>query len=489
MSAQSSPASLPRSVLAWYDYLKATLPPEALQEAFAPFRERPKETERKSERVVPPFSEWLPQVTPQWDWEARHLLHIQAALERVTSGTSRYLMLFLPPRHGKSQLTTIRYPVWRLEREPATRVCVGCYNQSFADKFGRTARRIALSRFPLAGDRKAAREWETPEGGVFRACGVGSPPTGEGFNLLIVDDPVKSRKEADSEAYREQVWDWYNEDLFTRREPGCAIVLIMTRWHEDDLAGRLLESEGKRHWEVVNLPAEAEDGDPLGRQPGEALWPVRFDKEALAEILTQQGTYAYSALYQQRPSPKEGRLFKWAWFDSPSRPKLRARPEQATRVRYWDMAGTEGDGDFTAGVLVAKTPESTYIVEDVKRGQWSPHRRNQEIKAIAERDGKDVAIWIEQEAGIQGAERTKALIGLLSGFSARAEHATGSKEQRADPFAAQAEAGNVRLLKGAWNYAFLSELAGFPMGKWDDQVDAVSGAFAQLVSGKTFWAY
>jgi hypothetical protein len=248
---------------------------------------------------VPDFDAWLPLVSPKsWHWDWPYLAHIRSKLALVTSGAVRRLMIFCPPRHGKSEQTTIRYPSWRLERDREFRVCVGCYNQTFAERFGRKARRIVRGRLPLSDERSAAREWETLAGGVFRSCGVGNPPTGEGFDLIVIDDPVKSREEAESQAYRDRCWDWFREDLFTRQEPGCAIVLIQTRWHPDDLAGRILASEDRPNWVVVRLPAEAEAYDPLRRAEGEPLCPARYGKSQLAEFRSVLGSCGYVALYQ-----------------------------------------------------------------------------------------------------------------------------------------------------------------------------------------------
>ena len=160
---------------------------------------------------------------------------ILAASERVTRGECKRLMLFVPPRHGKSEMTTIRYPVYRLECEPSMRVILGAYNATLAQKFSRKARNVARTRLALNTERTAVEDWETTAGGGLRAVGVGGGVTGMGANLVIIDDPVKSREEAESATYRDRCWDWYRDDLYTRLEPDGAIVLIQTRWHEDDL--------------------------------------------------------------------------------------------------------------------------------------------------------------------------------------------------------------------------------------------------------------
>lgn len=425
------------------------------------------------------FLAYLEQVTPAWSWDWPYLQHVQAQLARVTSGEVNRLMLFVPPRHGKSQMTTVRYPMYRLERDPTLRIIVGAYNQTLAEKFSRQARRIARARIPLSDERTAAGEWETAAGGGLRAAGVGAGVTGMGGDLLIIDDPVKSREEAESEAYRDRVWEWYTDDLFTRREPGAAIILIMTRWHEDDLAGRILASDDGPRWTVVSLPALAETNDPLGRAPGAALCPDRYDEAALAEIRAVLKGYAFEALYQQQPSPRTGEMFDPSWFTI-----VDAAPAAAERVRWWDFAATEGDGDYTAGAKVSRAPDGTYYLESIVRGQWAPGRRDRTVRQTAELDGAGVAQWGEQEPGSAGKSQALAFVQLLDGFTARTLPSTGDKIVRAGPFASQAQVGNVKLVRGPWNAAFLEELRQFPRGKHDDQVDAAAAALNVLARAR-----
>lgn len=399
-------------------------------------------------------------------------------------------------------MVTVRYPIWRLSQNPALRIILGAYNQTLAEKFSRKGRRIAERRVAAAGsaassaltiarDRGAVGDWETTAGGGMRAVGVGAGITGHGGDLIVIDDPTKSREEAESEVYRDRVWDWYRDDLYTRQQPGAAIILISTRWHTDDLAGRLIaEMEaGGEPWTVINIPAIAThdgDADPVGRAIGEALWPQHYPLEELELRKTVLGSYSFSALYQGSPVPPEGGLFKWHWFN----PAVNARPvEVEARVRYWDTAGTEGAGDYTAGVLMSRTPEGIYWIEDVVRGQWSPARRDSEIRATAEKDGKNVLIWLEREAGVAGTERSQATIRCLEGYSARFEPVTGSKVHRAEPLAAQAEAANVRMVKGDWNHDLMDEMLHFPVGLHDDQTDAASGAFAKLAEMAGGWNF
>ena len=393
----------------------------------------------------------------------------------------------MPPRHGKSEFASKYFPPWYIGTFPDRRVVLASYEADFAAGWGRKARDLFAEHGPeyfnasVKKTSSSASRWDV-EGntGGMDTAGVGGAMTGKGAHLLIIDDPVKNAEEANSETYRNKAWDWYTSTAYTRLEPGGAVVLIQTRWHEDDLAGRVIEKAKQtgEEWDILNLPAIALENDAAGRQPGEALWPERYDLARLSEIEKTIGPYWFSALFQQTPQPHGGGFFKWAWYKDKMVDGL---PIRAERVRYWDTAGTEGGGDYTVGALVSRDDHGLFYVEDIVRGQWSPHHRNQEIVATAKRDGTDVQIWLEQEAGVGGKDRTNDTIRELAGYYVRAEPATGSKENRAEPFAAQSEAGNVVVKRADWNHAWLTELCGFPFGK-DDQVDATSGAFNRLAS-------
>ena len=437
-------------------------------------------------RASPPsgdaFRQWLGEVSPGWSWDWPHLAHVRLRLQAVTEGRCRRLMVFMPPQHGKSEQVTVRYPAFRIEQNPQLRVIVGSYSQRHANKFSRKTRKLLRKRVRLSAERKAAGEWDTEAGGGYLAAGVGVGITGNPGDLIIIDDPIKSREQADSEVYREKVDDWYKEEVYTRQSPNCAIVLIMTRWHEDDLAGRLLERERDR-WEVVSLPADAEEGDPLGRTLNEPLCPERFNKAELDDRKRTLGS-AYSALYRQRPVPRGGDLIKRDWFS----PLVKAVPRVAQRVRYWDTAATEGGtGAATAGVLMAKTRDGLYWIEDVVRGRWSIHQRRQEQMETAKRDREQfghVTTWEEREPGGSGKESAEITVRQFAGYSIKIDQVRTDKLTRALPFADQAEAKNVRVLQADWTEAYLSELTSFPRGKHRDQVDATSGGFNKLALGE-----
>jgi predicted phage terminase large subunit-like protein len=230
--------------------------------------------------------------------------------------------------------------------------------------------------------------------------------------------------------------------------------------------------------------------EPDGRQPGEALCPERYNAGKLAQIRGEIGGYFWAALYQQRPAPREGGYFKRGWF-----PIVGALPHNCRQyVRYWDKAATPDGGAHTAGVLMACGPDNEFYVVDVVRGQWSVGEREAVIEQTAHLDtqrrfGATYQVWVEQEPGSGGKESAEATIKRLAGYAAYKEPVTGSKELRAEPFAAQAEVGNIRLLEGAWNADYIEELSSFPHGAYKDQVDASSGAFNKLaVQEQTFVA-
>jgi hypothetical protein len=383
-------------------------PQEADQELL---RRRGRRLMAPAETDRPDFGAWLEAASPGWSRGWRHLDYVRQHLADVTAGRCPRLAIFLPPQHGKSEMVTVRYPVWRLEGDPALRVAVACYNQKHANRFSRKARRIAGRRgLTVEADRSAVDEWETAAGGGLRAVGVGSGVTGNPVDLLVIDDPIKNREEAESEAYRERVKEWYADDLYTRLQPGAPVILIQTRWHGDDLAGWILAGPDAPSWRVVSLPAEAEEGDPLGRAPGEPLCPERFDAAELAARRRVLGP-SYYALYQQRPVPRGGGMVKRAWFSE----VVPAPLNNNVYVRYWDKAGTAGGGAYTAGVLMAKDRNGAFYVVDVVRGQWAAAEREAVIRQTAVADRArfgHVRVYVEQEPGSGRKESAEATIRL-----------------------------------------------------------------------------
>lgn len=412
---------------------------------------------------------------------------IDRALTEATRTGNARIILSVPPRHGKSLLVSKYFPAWRLGVMPDRKIILTSYEANYAASWGRQARGLLLEHGGLFGvkvarDSSAADRWDIEgyEGGMITA-GVGGAITGRGGDV-IVDDPVKNYEEAHSETYREKTWDWFTSTLYTRIEPGCSCIVIMTRWHEDDLVGRIKTQLTHEKWTEILFPALATGYDTLGRKPGEALWPERFDEERLDIISKTLGSYQFSALYQQSPTPEEGGMFKREWLSR----FVDAVPVNAKRVRGWDKAATEGGGDWSVGVLMAEDDEGIIYVEDVVRGQWTSGARNRIIYQTAELDvargGKrNYQVWMEREGGSGGKESAEIGVRELAGFDAHAELVTGDKPARARAFAAQCEAGNVRIVRGEWNRAYIDELTSFPTGTHDDQVDASSLAFNKLI--------
>jgi len=240
----------------------------------------------------------------------RHLKLIEA-LEGLARNDIDRLMVFMPPGSAKSTYVSILFPPWFLAQDP-TRAIIGVsHTAELAERFGRRVRNNVIQHgtvlgYRVAGDSSAAGRWDIDKGGEYYAAGVGGSITGRRADLALVDDPIKSREDADSDLIREKQWEWWKADFLTRLKPGARIVLVMTRWHEDDLAGRILDdvAKGGRPWTVLSLPMEAEANDQLGRTAGAPLWPEWFTDEMRTEAKRDARTW--SALYQQRPAPEEG---------------------------------------------------------------------------------------------------------------------------------------------------------------------------------------
>lgn len=426
------------------------------------------------------------------------------ALDDFVSGDTKRLMVFMPPRHGKSELVSRRLPAYILGRKPDAQIIACSYSADLAQRMNRDVQRIIddpryVDLFPGtqlfgANVRTVAQGTYLRNSdifevvghrGTYRGAGVGGGITGMGFDYGIIDDPVKNRAEAESLTYRDGLWEWYTSTFYTRGEKDAAILVTCTRWHQDDLAGRLLDlmqSEDGDTWDVIDFPAIKEtEGDPIDtRAVGDPLWADKYSAERLAKIRGVLGSYQWSALYQQRPTPAEGGMFKRAWFEI-----VDAIPASGQWVRWWDRAATSKTGDYSAGVLML-AHEGRFFVVDVQRGQWSTEERNAIMRQTAALDAQrtqgQCIIWTEQEPGSSGLDVARQLVQMLAGYAINYEPSTGSKEVRAMPFAAQCEAGNVKVLRGPWNAAYLDEVTSFPFGTNDDQVDASSGAFNKLAN-------
>jgi predicted phage terminase large subunit-like protein len=461
------------------------------------------------------FSDFLSTYAPH----IQHYDHIKAlirVLQKVADGEIKRLMVFMPPRHGKSELISRWFPAYLLTKYPERWVAVAAYAASLAYTLSRNARdNYRQAGGVLKDDAAGVEQWETGRGGGFIGAGYAGSFTGKGFHYGIIDDPIKNAEEAASATIREKHKDWWRSTWYTRQEPDAALVLVQTRWNEDDLAGWLLTEETgetPEAWHIVSMAAIKEGLpdvpggcvlEPDARPEGSALCPERYDIGKLEKIRDRIGSYYWNAMYRQTPKPREGGLFKRAWFEENVVDSL---PEGCLFVRYWDAAATAGGGDYTAGGLVAKHTEvrkatgrgdadeviNTYYICDMKRGQWSPGESDKVMRATAAADRErygDVQIVGEQEPGASGVKAAMAFMRLLDGYRVRVETASGSKEVRAMPFASQCEAGSVKMLRGIWNAAFVNEMCDFPHGRNDDQVDVVSGAYNRLVNTARVAAY
>ncbi|HEV7698694.1 MAG TPA: phage terminase large subunit [Pyrinomonadaceae bacterium] len=444
-------------------------------------------------RKQSPFAEWLRATTPLMEWDARHLDLLRKKLDRVTSGDCDRLMIFMPPRHGKSETVTVHYAAWRLEQDASLNVIIGCHSQKLADRFSRKVRRIAKDHeLGLSPERKAVEDWETRDGGGMRAVGVGAGITGFGGGLVIIDDPVKSRADAESETKRDKTYDWFTDDIYTRLAPHGQIILIQTRWHEDDLAGRLLKraatGEGEK-WDVLRLPALSlgRKGDPLIRHAGHALWPQHFGAWQLKTIRRALGHYSFESLYQQNPVPKDGDLFKRQWFVH----TVDAPPKGLVWVRAYDLAiSTATSADYTASFRVARAKDGKFYIDGafVRRLDY-PAQRRFVIDRV--RQERDTVHYVEE--ALHGRAMVQDLKLQLGPDAHRLKlrPVAADKFTRALPLAAAAEDKRVYLVKGKWNHYFVDEACSFPKGRHDDQVDAVTLAIGVIEGrkGKRFYTF
>lgn len=406
---------------------------------------------------------------------AEHTRLLVDHLEAVEHGDIKRLAVFMPPRHSKTFHVSERFPAWFLGRNPSRRVILSSYGAELAERASRVVRNLITDErwpFPkveVAQDSAAVNRWGTNHGGEVIAAGVGGAMTGFGANVLIIDDPVKGRAEADSETFRESTWNWYLEVARTRLMPRGSIVVCQTRWHEDDLAGRILNSAGAADWTVLNLPALAEANDPLKRAIGAPLWPAWFGPDELAEIkrdlTTEQGARAWLALYQQRPTSIEGGMFKRAWFET----RYDEPPACTLKVLSVDAAFKTGvDNDYSALVTIGKTA-TDYPIMDVTVGRWEYPDLKRMILQVAAREKVNAVIIEDTAAGqsiLQEFRRSTSLAAIPV-------KVTASKEARATAVAPMCEAKRVQLPQASsWNGEFLDQLAAFPTGLHDDIVDA-----------------
>lgn len=474
-----------------------------------------------------------------------HIGAIGEHLTAITENQITRLLINVPPGFMKSMTTNVFWPAWEWgpRNRPTTRYVSASYSQDLTIRDNRRCRQLIRSetyqqrwgdRFQMDPSQDAKTRFDNDKTGFRIATSVGGLGTGERGDRFIIDDP-HNVKDGESEAKREATILWFTETVTSRMNDPLksAIIIIMQRVHERDVSGVIMarnlgyehlmlpmEYEPDRvsytrvrpswahgqptevrwqplkgHFKAVSdmTPEEVTEADKrempvLKRwcqdqrtEEGEQLWPERFPEEAVARDRKAAGEYAYAGQYQQRPSPRGGAMFQRHWFQI-----VQAAPVGGTDVRGWDLAATpeavNPDAAFTAGVRVRLANDGRLYVMDVVRGQWGPLDVDKAIKNTATQDGFWIPQDIPQDPGAAGKTVITHFLKLLAGYTVRFSPETGEKEARAQPVASQAEAGNVLLVAGAWNEAFLEELASFPKGAYKDQVDALSRAYASILA-------
>lgn len=411
---------------------------------------------------------------------APHHRQIAEQLERVERGEVDRLMLLVPPRHGKSELASIRWPAWYLGRHPDAQFLSVSATAELASDFGRAVRNLigsseyrAIFDTTLAEDSQAKGKWHTDAGGIYYSLGIGSSVLGRGGDVILVDDPFGSMKEARSELERKNVFNFYTGTLYNRLMPGGAIVLINHRMHEDDLCGMLLaqQAAGGDRWEVVKLPALSEDG--------KALWAERYPVETLDRIRRNTFARDWSALYQQEPAPEEGDYFKSDWLKPIDR-----LPDLATMRVYGgsDYAVTADGGDYTVHVVVGIDPDGRMYLLDLWRKQASS---DVWVEAFCDLVLKWKPMgWGEEQGQIRsgiGPYLDKRCVERKAFVYREPFPTRGDKAVRAQSIRGRMALSGLYVQQNApWLAALRSELLSFPAGKHDDQVDAL-GLVGQLL--------
>lgn len=416
---------------------------------------------------------------------AAHHAAIARALERIEAGKDLRVIITMPPRHGKTELASHRFAPWFVGRDPYREVIVSTYNQTFAEDHGRKIRDVMMSPeyaqvFPeaiLKRDSKSAERLQLTEGGLLFFAGVGGAITGRGADLFLIDDPIKNREEAESATIRDQVWNWFTSTAYTRLLPGGRVIIILTRWHEDDIVGRLFDAEyvdpkESAKWKVLSLQAIAGDADPLGRKKGEALWPARYPIETLDSIRGVVGPRDWSALYQQSPTPDDGQYFLRTMFKNYQPDEL---PKALNIYGMSDHAiGTKEQNDASViGCIGVDEHDQIWILPDVV---WGRLPADQQVEAMIEQFLRRKPIYWWAEKG----HITQSLGPFLRERQQEAkawqaiEEMTPSKDKltRARAIMARAATKPIRVPAFMpWWPDALDQLLKFPNSKHDDFVD------------------
>jgi len=419
--------------------------------------------------------------------------------EQVANKESPRLMLFMPPRHGKSTLASVAFPAWHLGRHPHHEFISCSYSGSLAMNFSRKVRQVLrepvykniFEKTRLDKDSQSVESWNTNQGGGYVAAGVGGGITGKGAHVLLIDDPIKNREDAESDNNRDATWDWYTSTAYTRLAPGGGVLVILTRWHDDDLAGRLLRfaEEGADQWEVVKYPAIAEHDEEF-RQEGDPLHEERYDLPALDQIRKAIGPRDWTALYQQNPVSDEGDYF--------SRDMVRYYEDDEVdfdKLRYycaWDLAiGQRDRNDYSVGIVVGVDEYDQLFVVDVVRGKYDGFELVERILDLYEQ-------WRPGIVGIEKGHIEMALGPFLEkrtrerrlneAYFKDLKVGRRDKEARARAIQGRMQQGMVYLPKNAvWTGPLVAELLRFPNGTHDDQVDALAWIGLMMTEFSTFY--
>jgi predicted phage terminase large subunit-like protein len=430
---------------------------------------------------------------------------VDEALVDVDAGRCDRLIITMPPQEGKSTRVTTIGPLWMLTRNPDLRVAIASYAQDLADEFGRNIRNHITSNdgtddtldlgLRIAADNGAARRWRLDghRGGV-RSVGITSGLTGKPADVLFIDDPIKDQKDAESAAWRKRVWDFWTAVANTRLAPGAPVIVILTRWHEDDLVGRLLAAEDAHRWRVLNIPACADhdpskgETDPLGRQPGAFLQSARGRTTAQwRQIRIAVGSRVWNALYQGRPAPPEGDLFDRGWWREYTAPRWAVRGDGSHWVigadeviQSWDMAFKDlSDSDYVCGQVWARYGLQAFLVDQV-HDRMSFVETRKAVRRLAAKWPQATLKLVEDKAN--GTAVINSLARTVAGLIP--VDPEGSKYARAAAVAPFAEAGQIALPSpelAPWIGAWIEEHAAFPSAAHDDRVDAMSQAINRLL--------
>lgn len=428
------------------------------------------------------------------EWRAAdHLRLLSTHLSRLERREQRFLAVSMPPRHGKSQLIDVWLPIWWLTRNPKARVILAGYGETFARLWGAQVRDKLIefseeTNVRISPDQTAADDWQTTLGGGMVCVGVGGSLVGRGADLLIIDDPIKNDQEANSLTYRERMWNWWQASAFTRLQPNGVVVIVCTRWHEDDLIGRILREDSAKRWTFLNLPALAEANDPLNRQPGVPLWPEQFPDDPSYEIRrTSMSPYWWAAQFQGSPTPEGGGLIQRDWFRF-----YHSLPEDCDQwIQSWDPALLDKtSSDYWVGQVWARKGATLYLV-DSARGHYNLAQAAGIIRAWQLRYPRASAKLVENSAMGPAVIQTlqHEVPGLIPWPPRRNQggQRQGSKRSRVEAIVPVLMAGNVYLpenkdgTKPRWVWDLVEECAAFDKGVHDDQVDALSQAVSFLL--------